>query len=45
MHRKLFALLQDALVFSMRFPVISRFSDSTPAAPAPTRLRITRIAS
>jgi len=45
MNRKLFAFLQDALVFSIRFPVISRFSDAQPAAPAPTRLRLTRIVS
>ena len=45
MNRKLFAVLQDVLVFTMRFPVISRFSDAQPAAPAPARLRFTRIVS
>ena len=44
-NRKLFAFLQDALLFSMRFPVISRFSDSHPEASAPTRLRFARIDS
>ena len=45
MNRKLFAFLQDALVFSIRFPVISRFSDTQPTTPAPARLRFTRIVS
>ncbi len=45
MNRKLFAFLQDALVLSIRFPVISRFSDAQPAAASPARLRFTRIVS
>ncbi len=45
MNRKLFALLQDALLFSMRFPVISRFSDTQPTVSTPARLRFTRIVS
>jgi hypothetical protein len=44
-NRKFFALLQDTLLFATRFPVISRFSDMHPAAPAPARLRFTRIDS
>jgi hypothetical protein len=44
-NRKLFAVLQDVLVFSMRFPVISRFADTKTAPSSPARLRFTRIAS